>query len=374
MIIGVPKEIKTHEYRVGLIPQSVAKLVQAGHKVMIQSMAGDGIGASDKAYATAGAIVVSSADDIYADAELIVKVKEPQLKECSQLTSKHILFAFLHLAATPKIASLLQKTGVNAIAYETVEHDGKLPILMPMSMIAGRVAVQRGAYYLEKPQGGSGVLLGAVTGAKPSKVTVLGAGVVGSNAVAVALGMGAEVTVFDNTENKLHDLKNMHINCSDRLHIKVADAKDIDDSVMNADLVIGAVLVPGATAPKLVSRDSISKMRAGSVIADVAIDQGGCFETSRPTDFSAPIYLEHGIIHQCITNLPSAVALSATLALNHVTLPYILELASKGYRRACFDNPELLQGLNLCQGAITYQSVAKAMGETYTPALEALQA
>ncbi len=369
MIIGVPKEIKIHEYRVGLLPAYVQMLSQAGHKVFVQSQAGFGLGFDDKAYVAAGATIVSNAEELYAKAELIVKVKEPQPDECSLLTSKHILFTFLHLAANHNIAELLLANNVTALAYETVtKTDGRLPILAPMSMIAGRVAVQRASGYLERPQGGKGVLLGAVEGTTPAKVTILGAGMAGVNAIDVALGMGADVTVFDIDKNKLDNL-----GFEGKTRKMVATSESIAENVIESDLVVGAVLIPGSNPPKLVSRETIGRMKPGSVVADVSIDQGGCFETSKPTDFSEPIFVEHGIIHQCITNLPSAVALSASIALNNASLPYILALADKGYKMACLEEPGLLSGLNVCQGKVTYESVAKIIGATYEPASEILR-
>ncbi len=372
MIIGVPKEIKIHEHRVGLVPHSVKELVQRGHTVLVQSLAGAGIGVSDADYISSGAVMVPTADDIFARAELIIKVKEPQVEECKKLNSRHILFTFLHLAADKELAISLLDSGVTGIAYETVtDSSGKLPILAPMSAVAGRVVVQRGAHYLERPQGGRGVLLGGAAGVEPAKVTVLGGGVVGSNAIQVALGMGAKVTVLDNSSNRLAELAQQF---GTGLQTELAEPANIEKHVVDADLVIGAILVPGAAAPRIVSKSAIVRMRPGSVVADVAIDQGGCFETSRPTDFDSPTYVEHGVIHQCITNLPSAVPYTSAYALNHVTLPYIFELADKGYKQACLDNPGLLAGLNICQGKVTHESVAEAMQQHYMPAIEVLHA
>lgn len=375
MIIGVPKEIKTYEHRTGLVAQNVAKLTQQGHTVLIQSGTGIAAGVSDNDYISAGAKVVASAKDVFANAELIIKVKEPQLEECLLLSENQIIFTFLHLAADKKLANMLLQTGVTAIAYETVtDLDGNLPILTPMSIVAGRMAVQLGAHYLEYHNGGRGILLGPVAGMQAAKVTVIGAGIVGSNAVAVALGMGANVCVIDKNRARLDIIKMANAKYVGQLECFEASEDVITREVIGSDLVIGAVLIPGASAPKLVKKQTIGQMQARSVVADVAIDQGGCFETSRETNFADPIYVEHGIIHQCITNLPAAVPRTSTYALNHATMPYILEIASKGYKKACLDNPGLLSGLNLCQGMVTHESVARAMGEIYTPAIQVLQA
>ena len=371
MIIGVPKEIKTHEHRVGLTPYSVEELVRQGNSVVIQSSAGAGIGVSDDEFIKAGATIVPTADDVFAQAKLIIKVKEPQAEECAKLTAEHVIFTFLHLAADQNLALSLLKSGATALAYETVtDHSGKLPLLAPMSAIAGRVAVQMGSFYLQKPEGGKGVLLSGMPGVPPAKVTIIGGGVVGANAIQIAMGLGAKVTVLDKSTTRLTELAQLF---GQGLQTLFAEPDEIDLHVRTADLVIGAVLVPGASAPKIVRKETISRMQPGSVVADVAIDQGGCFETSRPTDFFVPKYVFDGVIHQCITNLPSAVPRTSAFALNHATLPYIIELANKGYKRACLDNPGLLNGLNICQGKVTHQSVADAMGQTYTPAQQILQ-
>lgn len=371
MIIGVPREIKSQEHRVGIVPHSVKQLVNRGHQVLVQTKAGDGVGVSDSAYIDSGAKIVQTADEIFAQAELIVKVKEPQATECSKFKPGQIIFTFLHLAADPKLAQELLQTGVVGIAYETVtDANGHLPILAPMSEVAGRLAVQIGAHNLEKPQGGRGVLLGGVTGVEPAKVTVLGGGVVGTNAIQVALGMGANVVVLDKSTDRIKQLTEQF---GTRLTAIYSDQAQVAKHVTTADLVIGAVLVPGAAAPKIVSKQVVSAMRPGTVIADVAIDQGGCVETSRPTNFDAPTYIEHGVIHQCITNLPGAVPLTSTLALNNATLPFIIEIADKGAKQACLDNPHLMNGLNICHGMVTHKSVAEAIGQTYVPPLQALQ-
>ncbi len=372
MIIGVPKEIKPHEHRVGIVPHSVKELVNRGHQVLVQTKAGDGIGVSDKDYISSGAKIVPDADQIFAESELIVKVKEPQAIECSKFKPGQILFTFLHLAADPKLAQTLLQTGIVGIAYETVtDSAGHLPILAPMSEVAGRIAVQIGAHNLEKPQGGRGVLLGGVTGVTPAKVTIIGGGVVGTNAAQVAIGMGAKVVVLDKSTDRLKQLNEQF---GTRLIAIYSDPAQIEAHVANSDLVIGAVLVPGAAAPKIVSKNIVSKMLPGSVIADVAIDQGGCVETSRPTSFDSPTYVESGVIHQCITNLPGAVPLTSTLALNNATLPFIVELADKGAKRACLDNPHLLAGMNIYHDMVTHKSVAEAIGQTYVSPLQALQA
>ena len=370
MIIGVPKEIKAHEHRVGLVPHSVKELVNIGHAVIVQRAAGLGVGISDDDYISAGAKIVATAEEVFAIAELIIKVKEPQSTECHLLNNRHTLFTFLHLAADPKLAIYLLETGVTAIAYETVtDASGGLPLLTPMSAIAGRIVVQLGAHYLEKPQGGRGILLGGVEGVAPAVVTVLGGGVVGMNSVAVALGMGAKVTVLDKSQSRLEQLARQF---GDGLQTVLASAETIEQHVIASDLLIGAVLVPGGAAPKLVSREVLGKMQPGSVVADVAIDQGGCFESSRPTDFYAPTYIENQVIHQCITNLPSAVPRTSAFALNNATLPYIILLAEKGYRQACRESPGLLAGLNICNGVVTHEFVAKAINRVYVPAIKVL--
>lgn len=371
MKIGVPKEIKTHEYRVGMVPSSVKELVLRGHTVIVQAAAGAGIGVSDQEYIKAGAEIAPSADHVFAESELLVKVKEPQAEECKKLKPNQTLFTFLHLAADPVQAQLLMQSKITAIAYETVTDSlGRLPLLAPMSEVAGRIAIQTGAHYLEKAQGGRGVLLGGVPGVLPAKVTILGGGVVGANAIRVALGMGAEVVVLDKSLQKLSELSDVF---GWRLKTVYASQAAIDDLVINSDLVIGAVLVPGAAAPKLVSKEIVAKMQPGAVIVDVAIDQGGCIETSRTTSFAAPTFVEYGVIHHCVSNLPGAVPRTSAFALNNATLPFIIEIADKGYRQACLDNQHLLAGLNVCNGMITHASVAKAVNQIYVPALTVLK-
>ena len=371
MKIGVPKEIKTHEYRVGLVPDSVVKLKALGHEIIVQSSAGVGIGVSDQAYFDAGARIAATADEVFAEAELLVKVKEPQAEEVKKLRTGQVVFTFLHLAANRQLAEALLQSGVVAIAYETVTDDlGRLPLLMPMSAVAGRIAVQSGAHQLEKPQGGRGLLLGGVPGVKPGKVVIIGGGTVGVNAAHIALGIGAEVVLLDISTDRIADLTKQF---GADLQVMQATAQAIEDQLVDADLVIGAVLIPGAAAPKVVTKAAISKMQPGSVVVDVAIDQGGCIETSRPTSFSDPTYVESGVIHQCITNLPGAVPRTSTFALNNATLAFIIELANKGYVQACLTNSNLLAGLNICRGKVTHASVAKAIDHSYVPALDVLK-
>jgi alanine dehydrogenase len=371
MIIGVPKEIKIHEHRVGMLPYSVQELVNLGHQVIVQSTAGEGVGISDNEFISAGAEIATTADEVFLRAELIVKVKEPQAEECPKLKKHHILFTFLHLAANPILALELLRTGVTGIAYETVtDAQGRLPLLAPMSAVAGRVVIQMAAHKLERTQGGRGVLLGGIAGVAPANVTVIGGGVVGWHAIQVAMGMGANVIVLDNSAARLADLATQF---GPSLAVEIATPETIERNMIVSDVVIGAVLVPGAAAPKLVTRAMISQMQPGTVVADVAIDQGGCLETSRPTNFLEPTYVVDGVIHQCITNLPSAVPRTSAFALNNATLPYIIELAEKGYRKACLDNPSLLAGLNICDGVVTHEFVAKAINQEYVPALSKLR-
>lgn len=370
MLIGVPKEIKTHEYRVGLVPESVREVTGAGHSVIVEKNAGMGIGITDEDYRKAGAEVLATAQEIYTKAEMIVKVKEPQPSECKLLHKDQILFAYLHLAPDLQQAELLLTSGCTAIAYETVtdiyQH---LPLLSPMSEVAGRMSVQVGAFCLEKTQGGSGVLLGGVPGVAPAKVVVIGGGFAGSNAIRVAVGMGAHVTLLDRS---LEVLQELDLQFGASVNTIYATAASIEKYVIDADLVIGAVLVPGASAPKLVTRAMIKKMRPGSVVVDISIDQGGCFETSRPTTHAAPTYIEEGIVHYCVVNMPGAVARTAAFALNNVTLPFIIDIANKGAKQALLGNVHLLNGLNVHHGMITHQAVALALGKPYRSAQEAL--
>ena len=358
MLIGVPKEVKNHEYRVGLVPGSVRELIHHGHQVMVQTNAGAGIGFDDDAYRQVGASVADSAEEVFATAEMVVKVKEPQPGEYAQLREGQVLFTYLHLAPDLPQTKGLMDSGCIAIAYETVTNrHGGLPLLAPMSEVAGRMSVQVGAHCLEKEQGGSGMLLGGVPGVAASKVVVIGGGVSGTNAARMAMGMEAHVTVIDISLDRLYGLD---LQFGPMLNTIYSTVDAIETHVMGADLVIGAVLVPGAAAPKLVSRDMIKQMRKGSVLVDIAIDQGGCFETSRGTTHADPTYVEEGVVHYCVTNMPGAVARTSTIALNNATLPFTLALANKGHRKAMADDAHLLNGLNVMDGKVTYKAVADA--------------
>jgi alanine dehydrogenase len=370
MLLGVPKEIKTHEYRVGLTTGSVLELVHHGHQVIVQSGAGEGIGLSDDMYREAGAEVVSTAAEVFERAEMVVKVKEPQPAECEMLREGQVLFTYLHLAPDPGQTRALLDSGCIAIAYETVTGpNNTLPLLSPMSEVAGRMSIQAGAHCLEKEQGGSGILLGGVPGVEAARVVVIGGGVVGTNAVRMAMGMEAHVTVLDRSLQRLKEL-DFQFGCM--LNTIYSTREALNRYVAGADLVIGAVLVPGAAAPKLVSREMLRTMRPGSVLVDVAIDQGGCFETSRPTTHAEPTYVEEGIVHYCVANMPGAVARTSTFALNNATLPFTLNLANKGYRQALLDDPNLCAGLNVHRGQLTYKAVADDLGLKYVSAREAL--
>lgn len=370
MIIGIPKEIKNHEYRVGMTPGSVRELVGQGHRVLVQDGAGSGIGLSNQAYVEAGAVLAGSAAEVFAAAELIVKVKEPQPAECAMLRPGQWLFTYLHLAPDPEQTRLLLASGATAVAYETVTSaGGTLPLLAPMSEVAGRMSIQAGAACLEKERGGAGLLLGGVPGVAPAKVCILGGGVVGYNAALVAVGMGAQVTVLDRSLPRLQQLDAQFGN---RLRTLFATSAHVEESVLDADLVIGAVLVPGAAAPKLVTRAMLGRMRPGSVLVDVAIDQGGCFESSHPTTHAEPTFVVDGIVHYCVANMPGAVARTSTFALNNATLPFVLALANKGGRQALIDDPHLRNGLNIHAGQVTCAPVAVALGYEYRPALMVL--
>jgi alanine dehydrogenase len=368
--IGVPKEIKTHEYRVGLTPAGARELVLHGHTVLVEQGAGAGIGSGDDAYRAAGASILPSAEAVFADAETIVKVKEPQPAEIARIRPGQVLFTYLHLAADREQTLGLLRSGATCIAYETVTDSfGTLPLLAPMSEVAGRMAVQVGAHCLEREQGGAGILLGGVPGVPPAKVVVLGGGVSGTHAARMAVGLEASVTIIDRSLRRLNELD---LQFGARATTQFATAEAIEHHVLAADLVIGAVLVPGAAAPKLVTRETVRRMRPGSVLVDIAIDQGGCFETSRPTTHAAPTYVEEGVVHYCVTNMPGAVARTSTLALTNATLPFVLALAEKGYRRALTDDPHLRAGLNIHAGRITHDAVARALDLARVPALEAL--
>jgi alanine dehydrogenase len=371
MLIGVPKEIKVHEYRVGLTPDSAREFISHGHKVIVQSNAGAGINKSDDDYRAVGADIVGDAAEVFAKAEMIVKVKEPQAPERQMLRPGQILFTYLHLAPDPEQTRDLVKSGAICIAYETVTDDqGGLPLLAPMSQVAGRLSIQAGAFCLERAHGGKGILLGGVPGVAAAKVVIIGGGVVGENAIMMALGMGAEVTVLDRTVDVLGRLSRRF---GSALRTVYSTRAAIEEYVLAADMVIGAVLVVGAEAPKLVSAAMVRAMKPGSVLVDVAIDQGGCFETSRPTTHADPTYLVDGIVHYCVANMPGAVPITSTYALNNVTLPYALALADKGYKRALLENPDFRNGLNVCDGKVTYRAVADELGYEFVDAATLLQ-
>ena len=370
MLVGVPKEIKNHEYRVGLTPASVVELVARGHRVMVEMGAGVGIDFSDDEYLAAGAEMVASAAEVFAAADMIVKVKEPQPAECAMLRDGQILYTYLHLAPDPQQTKLLVESGATCIAYETVtDNHGGLPLLAPMSEVAGRMSVQAGAYHLEKAQGGRGVLLGGVPGVAPARVLVIGGGVVGDNAAAIAVGMGADVTILDRSIARLRELDAKY---EGRAHCVYSTMATIEEYALEADLVIGAVLIPGAAAPKLLSRDIIVRMKKGAVVVDVAIDQGGCFETSRATTHQQPTYVVDDVVHYCVANMPGGVARTATMALNNATLPYALALADDPVN-GLFRDKHLQNGLNVHKGHVTYKAVADALGYSYLPADEALK-
>lgn len=365
MLIGIPKEIKNQEYRVSVSPSGVRELIYHGHQVIVEKNAGHAIGFDDIHYQTAGALVVDNAMEIFRRAEMIVKVKEPQPEECAMIQEGQIIFCYLHLAAVPKITNMLLKTNCIAIAYETVtREDGSLPLLAPMSEVAGRLAVQAGAHSLERARGGKGVLLGGVPGVASGKVAIIGGGVVGSNAALVAKGMGAHVTIIERSVNRIRELEQWLGNGVDVIFSTV---EAIEENVRNADLVIGAVLIPGAVAPKVVTESMVKSMSRGSVIVDVAIDQGGCIETSRPTTHDEPVFIQHEVVHYCVTNMPSSAARTASRALENSTLPYIILLADKGYRSALKDNRHFRNGLNIYRGRITHEAVAQNLNHAYVP-------
>jgi alanine dehydrogenase len=372
MHIGVPKEIKTHEYRVGLTAASVRELTARGHKVTVETKAGEGAGISDEHYKKAGAEIAPDAASIFAKADMIVKVKEPQPAECRMLRPGQILFTYLHLAPDPEQAKALMQSGAIAIAYETVtDARGQLPLLAPMSEVAGRMAVHAGAHFLEKVHGGRGVLLSGVPGVAAGKVAIIGGGVVGTHAAYVACGMGADVTIFDKSVDRLADLDRRFRGRAKTIY---STAAAIENSVLEADLVIGAVLVTGAAAPKLVTKAMVGKMKKGAVIVDVAIDQGGCVETAKPTTHTDPIYLVDGIVHYCVANMPGAVARTSTFALNNATLPFVLALTDKGWRKALLEDTHFRRGLNVAEGKITHASVAEALKQSFTAPEEFLKA
>ena len=363
MRVGVPKEIKNHEYRVGLTPPSVAELTAAGHEIIVETKAGGGIDFDDQDYIDAGARIVPDAASVFRDSDMIVKVKEPQAGEIAMLEARHLLFTYLHLAPDPEQARGLMKSGATCIAYETVTaHDRSLPLLKPMSEVAGRMSVQVGAHYLEKEQGGRGVLLGGVPGVAPAKVAILGGGVSGVNAAQMAVGMRADVTIYDISNARLAELDMVF---GSQIKTAYASKAAIAAAVSNAHLVIGAVLVPGAAAPKLVTRDMLKTMKRGSVLVDIAIDQGGCFETSRATTHEDPVFEIDGVIHYCVANMPGAVARTSAFALNNATLPFVLKLANNGAEAAMKADPHLANGLNVMAGKIRHQAVAEALGEEF---------
>jgi alanine dehydrogenase len=367
MKVGVPKEIKIHEYRVGLVPAGVRELADAGHQVLVQSGAGSGIGFDDSHYQAAGATVVQRAEDVFTGADLVVKVKEPQLEECQQLRSGQTLFTYLHLAADREQAMALIASGATAIAYETVTaRDGSLPLLTPMSEVAGRMSIQVGADSLQKANGGFGVLLGGVPGVAPAKVVVLGGGVSGTHAAEMAVGLRADVTVVDRSVKRLRELSSIF---GSQLKTVYSTAHAIEELVRDADLVIGAVLIAGAAAPKLVTRAMVKTMKQGAVLVDIAIDQGGCFETSRPTTHAAPTYVLDGVIHYCVTNMPGAVPRTSTFALTNATLPYVRALADHGWKQAIANDAGLAHGLNVHAGQVTHEAVASALGLDFKPFL-----
>lgn len=370
MLIGVPKEIKAQEFRVGMTPAGVRELAASGHQVLVQHSAGEGIGLTDALYAAAGATIVDSAEQVFAETDLVVKVKEPQAQECRWLRPGQTLFTYLHLAADLKQAELLMDSGATCIAYETItSQQGGLPLLAPMSLVAGRLSVQAGAHHMEVHQGGNGTLLGGVPGVAPAKVLVLGGGVVGSSALRVALGMGADVTVIDRSVSKLAELDEQY---RGQLRTIYSTAESIEEHAREADLIIGAVLIPGASAPKLISADMLRLLKPGTVLVDVAIDQGGCFETSRPTTHADPTYVIDDVVHYCVANMPGAVARTATLALTNATLPYVVRLASKGSRETLLSDEHFSAGLNVFEGELTHQAVAEALDTSWRRPSEVL--
>jgi len=370
MRIGCPKEIKNHEYRVGLTPESARELNVSGSEVWIESGAGMGIGATDDEYRDAGAKIVDGPDPIFAECEMVVKVKEPQAVERAKLREEQLLYTYLHLAPDPEQTADLVKSGVTAIAYETVTGPrGSLPLLKPMSQVAGRMSIQAGATALEKAHGGRGVLLGGVPGVLPGKVVVIGGGVVGFNAAQMAVGLGGDVEILDRDPEVLEKVGTFF---EARASTRFSNKTNLEDSIRQADLVIGAVLIPGAAAPKLITREMLSEMKPGAVLVDVAIDQGGCFETSKATTHADPTYTVDGIVHYCVANMPGAVARTSTYALNNVTLPHALRMARSGWKEAMRRDPHLAEGLNVHQGKVTYKAVADELGYTYQPVADLL--
>lgn len=372
MLIGVPKEIKNNEYRIGLTPAGARELVRRGHQVIVETKGGHGIGLDDEHYQKSGAEIVATAEEIFDRAEMVVKVKEPQPNECRMLSEGQVLFTYLHLAPDPEQTRLLVESGCTAVAYETVTDEfGGLPLLAPMSEVAGRMSIQAGANALERPHGGNGTLLGGVPGVAPGNVVVIGGGVVGVNAARMAMGMGADVVVMDNSPRKLVELDNLF---GPRLKTMFSTIDSVDQYVSWADLVVGAVLIPGAAAPKLVVRDQLGQMKRGAVVVDVAIDQGGCFETSKATTHEEPTYVVDEVVHYCVANMPGAVARTSTFALTNATMPYVIRMAEQGPMAAMKSDPHLLDGLNVHAGHVTYEAVANDLGYDFKPADAALGA
>ena len=364
MIIGVPREVKDHETRVGLVPGGVASLREAGHQVLVETQAGEGSSLPDSEYVKAGATMIQSAREVWAGAELVVKVKEPQPSEYDFFRPGLILFTYLHLAPLPELTERLVVSQVNGVAYETIrERDGSLPLLTPMSEVAGRMSVQVGAQYLERPNGGRGILLGGVPGVAPANVVILGGGVVGTNAAKMALGMGAHVTIIDRSLNRLRELDDIFNGAAVTL---ASSSWTIAENLRTADLVVGAVLIPGASAPRLVRREMIADMKRGAVVVDVAIDQGGCFETSHATTHTEPTYFVDGVLHYCVSNMPAAVPHTSTFALTNATFPYLMELANFGIEGACDRHPGVREGVNTYQGRITHKGVAESQGRPWS--------
>jgi alanine dehydrogenase len=363
MIVGVPKEIKDHETRVGLVPSGVAALREAGHEVLVETHAGEGSSLTDREYAEAGATILDGAAEVWQRAGLIVKVKEPQKAEYEFFRPGLILFTYLHLAPLPELTDKLVAAKVAGVAYETIrERDGSLPLLTPMSEVAGRMSVQVGAQYLQRPTGGRGILLGGVPGVAPGNVVILGGGIVGTNAAKIAVGMGAHVTIIDRSLNRLRELDDIF---NGQVVTLASNAWTIGENVKTADLVVGAVLIPGASAPRLVRRETIARMRRGAVVVDVAIDQGGCFETSHATTHTEPVYFVDGVVHYCVSNMPAAVPHTSTLALTNATFPYLLELADHGLEGACQRHAALREGVNTYQGFVTYKGVGESQGREW---------
>lgn len=372
MKIGVPKEIKTLEFRVGMTPAGVHEVVTEGHDVVVETRAGEGIGVSDAEYQAVGASVVATPEEVFAAADMVVKVKEPQLHECAMLRPGQVLFTYLHLAADPAQAKALVESGATAIAYETVtSKDGSLPLLTPMSEVAGRLSIQAGAFALQKANGGCGKLLGGVPGVQPAKVLVVGGGVSGANAADMAVGLGADVTILDRSLPRLRQLDDIW---GGRVNTVYSTKHAIDELAPQSDLIVGAVLIAGAAAPKLVSRENVKAMQAGSVMVDISIDQGGCFETSKPTSHADPTYVVDDVVHYCVTNMPGAVPRTSTYALTNATLPFVKSLASRGWRDALLRDAHLANGLNVHAGHVNHEAVAHDLGYDYLSAVDALAA